>query len=156
MDLEWPAGTMQVDFGQANFEYRGKIARMHYLAESFPQSNHALGQLFGDERTVCVCQGMKDTFEHIGGVPPLVVFDNATEVGRRVCSEIRESPLFKAFACTTASASPARTPTPATRRATSRARSAGFAATCSSRFPRSARSRRSTSASSKSATVLRG
>ena len=44
-----------------------------------------------------MCQGMKDTFEHIGGVPPLVVFDNATEVGRRVCGEIRESSLFKAF-----------------------------------------------------------
>ena len=97
VDLEWPAGTMQVDFGQADFEYRGKLTRMHYLAESFPQSNHGLAQLFGDERAVCVCQGMKDTFEHIGGVPPLVVFDNATEVGRRVCGEIRESSLFKAF-----------------------------------------------------------
>ena len=65
VDLEWPAGTMQVDFGQADFEYRGKLTRMHYLAESFPQSNHGLAQLFGDERAVCVCQGMKDTFEHL-------------------------------------------------------------------------------------------
>lgn len=70
---------------------------MHYLAESFPQSNHGLAQLFGDEKAVCVCQGLKDTFEHIGGVPPLVVFDNATEVGRRVCGEVKESDLFKAF-----------------------------------------------------------
>lgn len=30
---------------------------MHYLAESFPQSNHGLVQLFGDEKAVCVCQG---------------------------------------------------------------------------------------------------
>ena len=70
---------------------------MHYLAESFPQSNHGLAQLFGDEKAVCVCQGLKDTFEHIGGVPPLVVFGNATEVGRRVCGEVKESDLFKAF-----------------------------------------------------------
>lgn len=97
VDLEWPAGSMQVDFGQADFDYRGRLARMHYLAESFPQSNHGIAQLFGDEKAVCVCQGMKDTFEHIGGVPPLVVFDNATEVGRRICGEIRESSLFKAF-----------------------------------------------------------
>ena len=97
LDLEWPAGTMQVDFGQADFDYRGNLTRMHYLAESFPQSNHGLAQLFGDEKAVCVCQGLKDTFEHIGGVPPLVVFDNATEVGRRVCGKVRESDLFKAF-----------------------------------------------------------
>lgn len=97
LDLEWPAGTMQVDFGQADFDYRGNLTRMHYLAESFPQSNHGLAQLFGDEKAVRVCQGLKDTFEHIDGVPPLVVFDNATEVGRRVCGKVRESDPFKAF-----------------------------------------------------------
>ncbi len=97
LDLEWPAGTIQVDFGQADFDYRGNLTRMHYLAESFPQPNHGLAQLFGDEKAVCVCQGLKDTFEHIGGVPPPAVFDNATEAGRRVCGEVKESDLFKAF-----------------------------------------------------------
>ena len=97
LDLEWPAGTIQVDFGQADFDYRGSLTRMHCLAESFPQPSHGLAQLFGDEKAVCVCQGLKDTFEHIGGVPPPAVLDNADEAGRRVCGEVRESDLFKAF-----------------------------------------------------------
>ncbi len=96
-DLDWPAGTMQFDFGQADFEYRCKLARMHYCAMSFPQSNHALAQVYGDEKAVCVCQSLKDAFEHVGGVPPLIVFDNATDAGRRICGEVRESRLFKAF-----------------------------------------------------------
>ena len=96
-DLEWPAGSMQVDFGQADFDLPSGRERMHYLPCSFPQSNHALVQVFGDEKAVCVVQGLKDVFEHAGGVPPTVVFDNATEVGRRMCGIIRESELFRAF-----------------------------------------------------------
>lgn len=97
LDLVWPAGAMQVDFGQADFDYECTRRRMHYLVSSFPQSNHALVQVFGDEKAVCVCQGIKDVFEHIGGVAPMCVFDNATEVGRRICEEVRESAPFRAF-----------------------------------------------------------
>lgn len=96
-DLEWPPGTMQVDFGQADFDMPSGRERMHFLPCSFPHSNHALSQVFGDEKAVCVVQGLRDVFEHIGGVPPAVVFDNATEVGRRMCGIIRESELFRAF-----------------------------------------------------------
>ena len=96
-DLEWPAGSMQVDFGQADFDMPAGRERMHFLPCSFPQSNHALVQVFGDEKAVCVIQGLEDVFEHIGGVPPAIVFDNATEVGRRMCGVIRESELFRAF-----------------------------------------------------------
>lgn len=96
-DLEWPPGSMQVDFGQADFDMPSGRERMHFLPCSFPQSNHALVQVFGDEKAVCVAQGLRDVFEHIGGVPPAIVFDNATEVGRRMCGVIRESDLFRAF-----------------------------------------------------------
>lgn len=97
VDLEWAAGTMQVDFGQADFDLSQGRTRMHYLPCSFPQSNHALVQVFGDEKAVCVTQGLKDVFEHIGGVPPAIVFDNATEVGRRMCGIVSESELFRRF-----------------------------------------------------------
>lgn len=96
-DLEWPAGWAQADFGQADFDMPRGRQRMHYLAMSFPQSNHALSQVFGDETTVCVTQGLKDMFEHIGGVPVAIVFDNATDAGRRVCGVIREADLFRRF-----------------------------------------------------------
>ena len=96
-DLEWPAGSMQVDFGQAVFDLPSGRERMHFLPCSFPQSNHALAQVFGDEKAVCVAQGLRDVFEHIGGVPPAIVFDNATEVGRRMRGIVSESGLFRAF-----------------------------------------------------------
>src|SRR5699024_12331407 len=45
----------------------------------------------------CVCQGLQDIFEFIGGVPPLLIFDNATGVGRRIGDAIHESELFSRF-----------------------------------------------------------
>ena len=70
--LGWGPGTMQVDFGQADFDYAfgGGGTRMHYLPMSFPYSNHEVREVFADEKDVCVCQGLKDCFERIGGVPP--------------------------------------------------------------------------------------
>lgn len=53
--LGWDPGTMQVDFGQADFDYAfgGGRVRMHYLPMSFPYSNHEACEVFGDERDVC-------------------------------------------------------------------------------------------------------
>ena len=95
--LGWDPGTMQVDFGQADFDYAfgGGRARMHYLPMSFPYSNHELCEVFADEKDVCVCQGPRDCFERIGGVPPVIVLDNATEAGRRWRDVIVESDLFR-------------------------------------------------------------
>lgn len=95
--LGWDPGTMQVDFGQADFDYAfgGGRVRMHYLPMSFPYSNHEVCEVFGDERDVCLCQGLKDCFEHIGGVPPVIVLDNATEAGRRWHDIVVESDLFR-------------------------------------------------------------
>lgn len=95
--LDWSPATMQVDFGQADFDYAfgGGRVRLHYLPMSFPYSNHEVCEAFGDERDVCVCQGLKDCFEHIGGVPHTIVLDNATEAGRRWHDVIVESDLFR-------------------------------------------------------------
>ena len=40
---------------------------------------------------------MLDIFEFIGGVPPLLIFDNATGVGRRIGDVIHETELFSRF-----------------------------------------------------------
>lgn len=94
--LGWDPGTMQADFGQAGFDYAfGGRARMHYLPMSFPYSSHELCEVFADEKDVCVCQGPRDCFERIGGVPPVIVLDNATEAGRRWRDVIVESDLFR-------------------------------------------------------------
>lgn len=95
--LGWDPGTMQADFGQADFDYAfgGGRARMHCLPMPFPYPNHGVREVFAGEKDVCVCQGLKDRFEHIGGAPPVIVLDNATEAGRRRRDVIVESDLFR-------------------------------------------------------------
>jgi len=96
-ELVWHPGETQADFGEADFLERGETVRKKYLTLSFPQSNNSFTQVFGGENAECVCQGLKDTFTYIGGVPRLIIFDNATGVGRRVGEVVREAKLFRQF-----------------------------------------------------------
>jgi transposase len=96
-ELVWHPGETQTDFGEADFIERGEKIRKKYLTLSFPQSNNSFTQVFGGENAECVCQGLKDIFTYIGGVPRIIVFDNATGVGRRVGEVIREAKLFQRF-----------------------------------------------------------
>lgn len=95
--LEWLPGECQVDFGEADFRVRGVVTRGKYLTVSFPHSNVGLTQVFWGETAECVCEGLANVFEFIGGVPGRAVFDNATGIGRRVGDEIRLSELFRLF-----------------------------------------------------------
>lgn len=96
--LEWLPGECQVDFGEADFRVRGVTVRGKYLTVSFPHANVGLTQVFWGETSECVCQGLRNVFEFLGGVPVRAVFDNATEVGRRVGSAIHTSEMFRRFA----------------------------------------------------------
>lgn len=97
LELIWDPGPAQVDFGDADFYEAGKLCRKKYLTVSFPYSNNGFSQVFGMETAECVCQGLQDIFEFIGGVPPLLIFDNATGAGRRIGDIIHESDLFSRF-----------------------------------------------------------
>lgn len=94
-ELVWHPGEAQVDFGEADFYEQGVLCRKKYLTVSFPYSNRGFYQVFGGETSECVCQGLKDIFEYIGGVVRVLVFDNATGVGRRIGEQIREAQLFQ-------------------------------------------------------------
>jgi transposase len=94
-ELVWHPGEAQCDFGEADFIEQGQRVRKKYLTLSFPQSNNSLTQVFGGETAECVCQGLKDIFAYLGGVSPVIVFDNATGVGRRVGEVIHEAKLFQ-------------------------------------------------------------
>ncbi|MEC4296003.1 IS21 family transposase [Adlercreutzia shanghongiae] len=98
LDLDWPPGTAQVDFGEADFNVGGIKRRLSFFVVSFPYSNVGVAQVFGGETAECVCQGLADIFRYVGGVPGLLVFDNATGVGKRVCDRIRTTELFSACA----------------------------------------------------------
>lgn len=96
--LKWLPGECQADFGEADFRVRGVTLRGKYLTISFPHANVGFTQVFWGETSECVCHGLRAVFEFVGGVPVRIVFDNATEVGRRFGSEVRCSRMFKLFA----------------------------------------------------------
>ena len=97
LHLIWYPGEAQVDFGEADCRIKGNLVRMHYLVVVYPFSNMGFTQIFYGQTAECVCQGLKDIFEYVKGVPKRCVFDNATGVGRRVCDEIRLTDLFSRF-----------------------------------------------------------
>jgi transposase len=97
LELIWEPGSAQVDFGEADFMYQGKRERLKYLVVSFPYSNDSYAQIFHGENAECVCTGLQAVFEFIGGVPRLLVFDNATGIGHRIQNGVRETELFSQF-----------------------------------------------------------
>ena len=96
-ELVWEPGSAQVDFGEADFNEDTDCVRRKYLTVSFPYSNDSFSQVFRGETAECVCQGLLDIFDYIGGVPFLLIFDNATGVGRRVMDKVHEAELFSRF-----------------------------------------------------------
>lgn len=98
LTLVWHPGEAQVDFGEADFYVMGVRRRLYFMAVSFPYSNVGLAQLFPGQNAECVCQGLKNVFEYLGGVPLRLVFDNAAGVGRKVSDTFRTTDTFGAFA----------------------------------------------------------
>lgn len=98
LDLVWAPAEAQADFGEADFYVLGARRRLSFFVLSFPFSNMGFAQIFPSENAECVCQALKQVFEHVGGVPVRIVFDNATGVGRRVCDAVRTTETFSAFA----------------------------------------------------------
>jgi transposase len=99
MELVWPPGDGQGDFGEADIEYRRRVRTIKYLCLSFSNSNAGFTQEFWGETAQCVCQGLRDIFHHIGGVPQRIVFDNASGIGRSIKDKISMVDLFLRFKC---------------------------------------------------------
>lgn len=99
LELVWAPGESQADFGEADLLEGGEKISVKYLCLSFPNSNAGYEQTFRGETAECVAQGLKDIFEHLGGVPPLLVFDNTTGVGRRIRDKVSFADLFLRFKC---------------------------------------------------------
>ena len=91
-------GECQVDFGEADLGVRGVATRGKCLTVSLPHSNVGLTQAFWGEASECACQGLRNVFESVGGVPVRAVFDDAAEVGRRLGAEARVGKVFEPFA----------------------------------------------------------
>lgn len=70
------AGTAQLDFGETTYILNGNTINGYHLVISFPFSNMGFVQLFPAQNQEALFQGMKSIFEHIGGVPKEIWFDN--------------------------------------------------------------------------------
>lgn len=97
VELVWPAGSAQVDFGQAEAIIAGVRTLLHVLVVTFPFSNMRFAIAYRGETAECVCDGLRRIFTHLGVAPRVLVFDNATGVGRRTGATVIESALFAAF-----------------------------------------------------------
>ena len=95
--LVWHPGEAQADFGEADIDYFDKRMRVKYFVMSFPYSNVAYMQMFLGETCECVCQGLQNIFEYFGGVPNVIVFDNATGIGQRISKVLTENKMFASF-----------------------------------------------------------
>ena len=75
--LESIKGSGQVDFGKSLYlDGDGNQKSGYALTVSFHNSNKAYTQFFRSENQECLLEGLKRIFEHIGGVPPVLRFDN--------------------------------------------------------------------------------
>ena len=74
-------GEAQADFGTADFRENGRLwEKGKYLVLSFPYSNGGYLQLNYGENTECLLEGLVAMFEHIGGVPAEIWFDNTSTI----------------------------------------------------------------------------
>ncbi|GAB1476242.1 IS21 family transposase [Bacillota bacterium] len=84
LPLQHIPGEAQVDFGEADFYENSHLYSGHYLNLSFPHSNQGYTQLFKGENQECLFQGMINIFNHIGGVPLRIWFDNASTMVSKI------------------------------------------------------------------------
>lgn len=84
LPLEHIPGEAQGDFGDAEFYENGRLYQGKYLNLSFPHSNQGYLQLFKGENQECLFEGLIAIFEHIGGVPARIWFDNTRTIVSKV------------------------------------------------------------------------
>ncbi|RYQ40904.1 integrase [Bifidobacterium pseudolongum subsp. globosum] len=96
--LEWDPGVMQVDFGVALADVAGRERSVHFLVALLPYSNMRYAVAMPGENAECLCAGLSMVFERMGGVPAVLIMDNATGAGRRDRNgEVTLTHVFAAF-----------------------------------------------------------
>ncbi len=77
LPLLHPLGSGQVDFGESmGYDAKGQEMKFFGLTISFPNSNKGYTQAVPSQNQECLLEGMKQIFEQMGGVPPILRFDN--------------------------------------------------------------------------------
>lgn len=73
-------GEGQADFGSVQFYENSRCHDGKYLVLSFPYSNGGYPQLMYGENAECFMESMSAIFQHIGGVPTEIWFDNTSTI----------------------------------------------------------------------------
>ena len=87
LPLEHIPGEAQADFGDAEYYEKEQLCSGKYLNLSFPYSNQGYFQLFKGENQECLFEGLISIFEHVGGVPPRIWFDNTKTIVTKVLKD---------------------------------------------------------------------
>ena len=70
-------GQAQVDFGEVyGYNQYGAMTKYYELVMSFPASNAGFVQVCKSQNAECLLEAMQTIFNHIGGVPTRILFDN--------------------------------------------------------------------------------
>lgn len=76
--LASPAGHAQIDFGEILAEIDSKKQRLNLLICAFPHSNAAFAVVMPSQDRASLFEGLMKIFATLGGVPPVLRFDNLT------------------------------------------------------------------------------
>lgn len=76
LELDAPRGAFQVDFGQFECIIDGQRLTVHVLIVSSSYSNAFGSVACIGEDSACLFEGLEACFEQLGGVPPVLRFDN--------------------------------------------------------------------------------
>ena len=82
--LDHDPGEAQADFGAADFYENSLLCSGKYFVMDFPYSNNGYLQLHRGENMECLLESMKAIFEHIGGVPTEIWFDNTKTIVKEI------------------------------------------------------------------------
>jgi transposase len=96
LPLSHPPGEAQVDFGQATIKLDGVDTKVALFVMTLPYSGAIFVQVFPRECTEAFLEGHRRAFEHFGGVPRRISYDNSAIAVIEVLAG-RERKLTKEF-----------------------------------------------------------
>ncbi|MBN9644280.1 hypothetical protein ACFSSC_09945 [Corynebacterium mendelii] len=97
-EMCWAPATAQVYFGHGEaLDATGATVKLLVLVVGLPYSNARYCRPLYGRTAECLTLGFHTIYDHVGFVPSVQVFGNATSAGRRIGDRIRESEVFTRF-----------------------------------------------------------
>ena len=85
--LTHPPGHAQADFGEAQVEIGGVLAKAHYFVIDLPHSDESYVRAFPAETTEAFLEGHVKAFRYWDGVPRRILYDNTTLAVARILGD---------------------------------------------------------------------